>query len=108
MRRRKLDSVRERAEMALLGLLLFAPAPTEGLEADHFFYPWNAAVFEAIQLGADRSSITSKLEETGSIENLEYVGREDYLAQLLVAGATCTAQLSDLIALIKRCPRCHR
>lgn len=111
MRRRELDSVRERAEMALLGILLLSPerrAEPVGLEARHFFYPWNTVVFEAISAGGDRYAVARRMVETGTIEELHYVGRIDYLARLLVAGATCQANLAELASFIQRCPRCHR
>jgi hypothetical protein len=101
---------REQIEQSLLGMLLFKPdlARCTGLSPEQFFYPWNRAVFAAILEGGTFWDVKRRMNCDGTIENLHHVGREDYLAQLLVAGIEPVADFDDLVREVHRCHRCEK
>lgn len=96
--------------MAVLGCILLTPqllGEADALEPQHFFYPWNQAVFSAVlETGGDRFAVMRQMQEDGTIENLHYVGRGEYFAQLLLAAVPSPADFDEMVGAVRRCPRC--
>jgi len=105
-----MTSSREHIEQSLLGILMFEPkrARRTGLEPEQFFYPWNRVVFAALLEGGSFWDVKRRMFDDGTIENLHLVGREEYLAQLLVAGVEPVAEFEELVREIHRCCRCGK